>query len=257
MPIQGAPEGYPEAERIDLVEEYHGQVVADPYWWLEDAGDPRTQVWSAEQDALFARWQERWLGDEAAGRLRRRLAELAGAGSVSVPRWRGDRWFFTRRGAGQEHEVLLTVGPDGAERVLIDPGAMDPSGATTLDAWSPSREGGLLAYLISEGGTEQGLLRVMDVATGENVDGPIERAGRVPVAWLPGGGGFCYQRKPLAGQVPDGEESWRRWLYLRVRDRERPRRRRGRRGLAPGRAPGERAEHRGRLPRGRRVRPLR
>ncbi|HEY2575148.1 MAG TPA: hypothetical protein VGI74_02460 [Streptosporangiaceae bacterium] len=42
--------------RLDLVEEYHGHRVADPYRWLEDAGDPRTQAWCAEQDELFARW---------------------------------------------------------------------------------------------------------------------------------------------------------------------------------------------------------
>jgi hypothetical protein len=44
----------------------------------------------------------------------------------------------------KEHEVLLTVGRDGAERVLIDPAAIDPAGSTTLDAWWPSREGALL-----------------------------------------------------------------------------------------------------------------
>ena len=46
--------------------------------------------------------------------------------------------------------------------------ALDPSGTTTLDAWQPSKEGDLLAYQLSEGGTEESVLRVMDVATGEH-----------------------------------------------------------------------------------------
>ena len=57
---------------------------------------------------------------------------------------------------------------------MRDPIALDPSGLTTLDTWQPSKEGDLLAYQISEGGTEESVLRVMDVATGEIVDGPID-----------------------------------------------------------------------------------
>ena len=62
--------------------------------------------------------------------------------------------------------MLLTVDPDGTERVLVDPMALDPTGLTTLDTWQPTKEGDLLAYQLSEGGTEESVLRVMDVATG-------------------------------------------------------------------------------------------
>jgi len=206
--------GYPEAERLDLVEEIHGHQIADPYRWLEDPDDPRTRDWCTQQDRLFGEWQARWLGDEVSGWLRRRLAALADAGSVSVPVWRGERQFFTRRGPSQEHEVLLTAGPDGVERVLIDPAAIDPSGSTTLDAWFPSQEGGLLAYLLSAGGTEQSLLRVLDVVTGEIVDGPVDRTSHSVVAWLPGGVAFYYQRLPAPDQVPAGEQRFHRRVYL-------------------------------------------
>jgi prolyl oligopeptidase len=206
--------GYPEAERLDLVDEIHGHQIADPYRWLEDPEDPRTRDWCARQDELFGAWQARWLGDEVSGRLRRSLAGLADAGSVTVPVWRGERQFFTRRGPGQEHEVLLTAGPDGVQRVLIDPAAIDPSGSTTLDAWFPSPEGGRLAYLLSAGGTEQSLLRVLDVVTGEIVDGPVDRTAHSVAAWLPGGAAFYYQRLPAPGQVPAGEERFHRRVYL-------------------------------------------
>ena len=207
-----APAGYPEAERLELVEEIHGHRIADPYRWLEDFDDPRTREWCARQDELFARWQARWLGDRTSERLRPRLAALARAGSVSAPVWRGERQFFTRRGPGQEHEVLLIADADGTERALIDPVALDRSGSTTLDAWFPSPDGRRLAYLISAGGTEQSLLRVMDVTTGETVDGPIDRAAHV--AWLPGGSAFYYQRRLAPGQVPDGEGVYHRRVYL-------------------------------------------
>jgi prolyl oligopeptidase len=125
--------------------------------------------------------------------------------------WRGGRQFFTRRGPGQEHEVLLTTSADGTEQVLIDPAALDPDGLTTLDGWFASCEGDRLAYLLSAGGSEQPLLRVMDVPSGQTIDGPIDGTASAGVAWLPGGTAFYYQRR--AGQRTGGTRA-RRLVYL-------------------------------------------
>jgi prolyl oligopeptidase len=202
---------YPDAERLDLTEELHGQQISDPYRWLEDASDPRTESWSKAQDTLFTEYQERWPGQEA---LRQRINELVGAGVISVPIWRGDRHFLIRRTADQEHAVLLVVDADGEERVLVDPMAIDPSGTTTLDTWQPSKEGELLAYQLSEGGSEESILRVLDVASGEDVEGPIDRARYSPVAWLPGGKAFYYVRRLAPDLLPEGEEQLHRRIWL-------------------------------------------
>ena len=202
---------YPAAHRLDLVEDLHGRRVADPYRWLEAADGDQTRAWASSQDALLAAHRERWPGRE---RLRARLAELLAAGMVSAPVWRGDRPFFMRRTAEQEHAVLLTVDPDGAERVLLDPMRIDPSGTTTLDTWQPSKEGQLLAYQLSEGGTEESVIRVIDVVTGDQVDGPIDRARYSPIAWLPGGKAYYYVRRLPADAVPPGEDQFHRRVYL-------------------------------------------
>jgi prolyl oligopeptidase len=202
---------YPPAPRLDLVEDLHGHAVADPYRWLEDAESEQTEAWSRAQDALFAE-----ASDDAAVRehFSRRVADLLGAGTIGTPAWRGQRQFFSRRTAEQEHAVLLTVDPDGTERVLIDPMALDPSGATTLDSWQPSKEGGLLAYQLSTGGTEDSDLFVMDVATGERVDGPIDRTRYSPVAWLPGADAFYYVRRLPPEVLPPDEVQHHRRVYL-------------------------------------------
>ena len=110
--------------------------------------------------------------------------------------------------------MLLVAGRGGRERVLIDPMALDPSGTTTLDAWQPSIEGDLLAYQLSEGGTEESILRVLDVATGEVVDGPIDRARYSPVAWLPGGEAFYYVRRLDPAGLPEAEQQYHRRVWL-------------------------------------------
>ena len=202
--------GYPWAERLDLVDELHGRRVADPYRWLEDPADPRTVAWSEAQDELADRLLFALPGRD---RLRERLTTLLQAGAVSAPVWRGGRAFFTRREPGQEHAALLVTSPDGAERVLVDPGTLDPAGTTTLDAWAPSIEGDRLAYQLSTGGDEESRLYVLDVRTGAVLDGPIDRCRYSPVAWLPGGEQLYYVRRLAPSEVPPGEEQFHRRVY--------------------------------------------
>ncbi|MBW8484191.1 prolyl oligopeptidase family serine peptidase [Actinomadura parmotrematis] len=202
---------YPPAPREDLVDELHGRRVPDPYRWLEDRRSAETERWLAAEDELFRKTVDVLPGRD---RLRARLTELLSAGSVGAPVWRGDRHFFTRRTADQEHAVLYTVDPGGAERALVDPIALDPAGTTVLDGWQPDREGRRLAYQVSHGGDEESLLYVLDVATGERVEGPIDRARYSSIAWLPGGEAYYYTRRLAPADVPAGEEQYHRRVYL-------------------------------------------
>lgn len=201
---------YPVAERLDLVDDYHGTPVADPYRWLEDRDDSRTTTWLQEQAALL---EEERAGWTLRDRFSERLSALLGAGTVSPPYWRANRMFRTRREPGQQFSVLYAV-DGGEERVLLDPMAIDPTGVTTLDSWQPSKEGDRLAYQISVGGDEESLLYVLDVATGEVLDGPIDRCRYSPVAWLPGGEAFYYVRRLAPDVLPESERGFHRRIYL-------------------------------------------
>jgi prolyl oligopeptidase len=202
---------YPDAPRQDITDIIHGQPVPDPYRWLEDADSEQSRAWLEAEDELYRGYADRVPGRD---RFAARLTELLSAGEVSPPSWRGDRQFYTRREPGQEHAVLYTVAPGEGERVLVDPMAVDPSGSTTLDYWKPSHDGGLLAYQLSEGGTEEAALRVIDTATGELVDGPIDRVRYSDVAWLPDGKSFYYVRRLPPTAVPAGEDQFHRRVYL-------------------------------------------
>ncbi len=203
--------GYPQAGRLDLTEDVLGYQVSDPYRWLEDDPSDERAAWLAAQEELFAAQRAELAGRDAfAGQVR----ELLNVGYVGTPVWRGERFFFTRREPGQEHGVLCTQLAGGPVQVLVDPAAIDPSGLTTLDDWQPDKEGRLLAYQLSEGGDEESVLRVMDVATGALVDGPIDRCRYSNVAWLPGGKAFYYTRRLAPEAVPAGERQYHRRVYL-------------------------------------------
>ncbi len=207
FPAQPPP--YPPASRLELAETLLGHRVEDPYRWLEDAESAKSRAWTAAEGELWRWWQDRLPGRP---RLRRRLAELV-PGYVSPPLVIGHRRFFLRRRPGEEHAALL-VEDEGGERVLVDPSALSEDFTVTLDGWAPSKEGDRVAYLLSVGGDEESAVRVMDVATGAVVDGPIDRARYSPLAWLPGGAAFYYVRRLPPDQVPAGEEQYHRRVYL-------------------------------------------
>lgn len=202
---------YPAAERSAVIDDMHGTPVHDPYRWLEDASDPRTRAWVEEQGQLTEAERQNW---SMRGEFASSVEALLGAGAVSLPVHRGERVFFTRRQPGQQFGVLFVRDADGIERVLIDPMELDPTGTTTLDAWQPSKEGNRLAYQISEGGTEESVLYVMDVATGNVIDGPIDRCRYSPIAWIPGEEAFYLVRRLPAEVLPESEQGFHRRVQL-------------------------------------------
>ncbi|MDQ3274415.1 MAG: prolyl oligopeptidase family serine peptidase [Actinomycetota bacterium] len=202
---------YPDASRDHLVEVLHGQRVADPYRWLEDADAPATQQWLTAQAELMDRQRSRWTLRE---HFVNRLEELTSTGFHGLPSFRAEREFFVRRTPEQEHGVLHVREGDGTERVLIDPMVLDPDGTTTLDAYQPAPDGRLLAYQLSEKGTEESAIRVLDVASGDVVDGPITRTRFSPVAWLPDASAFFYVRQLDPAGLPTDEQQYHRRVWL-------------------------------------------
>lgn len=177
-------QSYPCAERLTLVEQVHGCTVADPYRWLEDP--LASERWLRDQDDL---WLTYAASLTSRFRWKNRVRQLSDVSSVSTPVWRGGRCFTLRRETGQQYAVLYVD-----ETPLLDPKRLDPSGLTTLDAWQPSPDGTKLAYQLSRGGDERSTLHVLDVLTGELIDGPIDGCRYSPVAWLPDNDTFYYVR---------------------------------------------------------------
>ena len=201
---------YPDAPREDGAETLHGVSVLDPYRWLESTDDVRTRTWLDQQATLMDDERERWTSRD---HFAARVAELLGSGSISPDYFRGSRRFFTRRNPDQQFPVLYVADDDG-ERVLIDPMELDPNGTTTLDSWQPSKEGNLLAYQVSEGGTEESVLYLMDVATSTVLEGPIDRCRYSPIAWIPGEHAFYYVRRLAPDLLPESERNFHRRVYL-------------------------------------------
>ncbi|MET0553798.1 MAG: prolyl oligopeptidase family serine peptidase [Vicinamibacteria bacterium] len=201
---------YPDAHREPVVDDYHGTPVADPYRWLEDADAPATARWVEAENALT----RSALDGPERDAIRRRLSELYDYARVSVPQRKGGRYFYARN-PGLLNQAVLHVreGSGGAERVLLDPNALNEDGTAALTAAEPSPDGALLAYGVSHSGSDWQEIRVRDVATGEDRADHVRWAKFTTLTWTKDASAFFYIRFPAPGTVPSGDENYCARLY--------------------------------------------
>lgn len=194
----------PVTRRVEVVEAVHGVAVADPYRWLEDAGDPEVQAWMTAQNAHARAALDALLGRAALGE---RLRALAYVDQVSAPVVRGGRWFYVRRHADREKAIVYwRAGEGAAERVLLDPNAMGDGENISLGTWVPSWDGRRVAYAIRENNADEATLYVMEVESGavSAVD-VIPGAKYASPQWTPDGSGFYYTWLPVDESIPVAE----------------------------------------------------
>jgi len=203
---------YPKTPVSDAVEILHGESIPDPYRWLEDGDSAETRAWTERQNSLTESYLRAVRGREE---IRRRLDDLLAIGALSVPAPVRGRYFYQRRDGRQNQPVLyVREGLNGTDRVLVDPNHLSAAGTTALDWYYPSDDGRLLAYGLSEDGSEQSVLHVMNVETGAQLSERILHTRAADLAWLPDGTGFYYTRYPAAGEVAAGEEHYHRAVYF-------------------------------------------
>ena len=201
------------ATRVDrVVDHLHGVDIVDPYRWLEgDNSDPNDQgkvtpevaAWTDAQNAHTRAMLDGWPGR---GAIEARLRPLMEIGAISAPAMRGNRYFFSKREGAQNQPVIYwREGYRGETRTLIDPAALDPSGLTTVEWFSPSRDGRLAAYGTFRAGDENTTLRLIEVDSLRVL--PLEIPNKTQAAqWLPDDSGFVYHNlkhanDPYSGRV--------------------------------------------------------
>ena len=188
--------GPPPSRREEIVDALHGIDVPDPYRWLEAGESPEVGQWVAQQNqhtrqALDARPdRERW---------HERLSALVALPTAISCAVRDDRLFvLERRPDADQFALIVRSASDAsaAPRLLLDPAAMAADGAVAIDWYHPNHDGSLVAVGLSEGGTEESVLHVIDVATAALQPLRIPHTRAASVAWHPDGSGFWYARYP-------------------------------------------------------------
>ncbi len=195
-PAPAAPTlSYPATARGDVVDVYHGVRVPDPYRGFEDAGAAATRDWVSAQNALAQPYLERlpqraWLGQ--------RLKQLWTYERFGVPQREGGKYFFMRNDGTQDQSILYVADAlDAVPRVLVDPNGKRDDATIALSQWVPSPDGSLLAYALSDGGTDWNTWHFRRVADGVDLPVILKFSKFYAVSWARDSSGVYYDRYPL------------------------------------------------------------
>lgn len=194
---------YPATEKGDVTDEYFGTEVPDPYRWLENDMADDTKAWVSEQNKVTEAYLEQIPFRDA---IYKRLEKLWNYEKFSAPFKEGDYTYFYKNDGLQNQSVLYRQkGEDGNVEVFLDPNKFSEDGTTSLAGIAFSRDGSLVAYQLSEGGSDWRKVVVIRAEDKSIVGDTLVDVKFSGLAWR-GNEGFYYSSydKPDEGSTLSG-----------------------------------------------------
>jgi prolyl oligopeptidase len=187
---QPAPLVYPEAHTVPQVDDYFGTKVSDPYRWMEDVDSPAVKQWVDAENLLTHRYLDAIPGRDA---IKARALELVNYERYTAPSLHGTRYFYSHNSGLQNQAVLFwQEGLAGEPHVLIDPNTLSKDGTVALNGIGITDDGKLMAYAISDAGSDWLTWHVKDIATGKDLPDVVEWSKFSGASWMKDNSGFFY-----------------------------------------------------------------
>ncbi|MBS9811034.1 S9 family peptidase [Vibrio alginolyticus] len=190
---------YPKTRKDSVVDTYFVHDIADPYRWLEDDRSEETAQWVSGQNSVTFDF----LGQiPYRQQIRDLVANSQNYEKYSQPFVRGDYTYFYKNDGLQNQSVLYRRKGEGEAEVFLDPNTFSEEGTTSLGEVSFSKDYRLVAYSISEGGSDWRKIFVIDTETKEQLEPEIVDAKFTSISWL-GSKGFYYSSydKPQGSEL--------------------------------------------------------
>ena len=215
-----ASQSPPAAPVRPVIDDYFGIKVPDPYRYMENLKDPQVEAWFKQQNEFCRGVLGRISGrDKLLARIKE-LGQSAPARVFDVRRLPTNRYFFQKRLASEDVARLFTRdGLDGAEKLALDPNKYPaPKGShNAISYYAPSDDGNWVAVGVSPAGSENAIIHMIDLRTGEEAKETIDRARFGGIAWRKDNHSFFYNRlQKLSPDQPPTDEELKSKAYLHV-----------------------------------------
>ncbi|HPE35158.1 MAG TPA: prolyl oligopeptidase family serine peptidase [Bacteroidales bacterium] len=201
---------YPETKKVDVTDDYHGTIIADPYRWLEDDKSEETAAWVEAQNKVTFEYLEQIPFRED---IKNRLTQIWDYPKYSVTFKKGDRYFYFKNDGMQNQSVLyVQESLEDTARVLLDPNLLSEDGTVALSGYDVSRDGKYLAYGISRGGSDWNEIYILEIESGKTLDDHLMWIKFSGIAWH--GDGFYYSRydEPTGSEL-SGKNEYHKVFY--------------------------------------------
>jgi prolyl oligopeptidase len=207
---------YPTTRKVDHIDTYHGEKVADPYRWLEDDNSVETKAWVKAQNEVTRKFL-----DAIAQRaeVQKRYTSLYNFEKYTTPWQEGGRYFWSKNdGLQQQYVYYVADSLNATPRVLLDPNTLSKDGTVSVAFTSVSRDGKRLAYGLSSAGSDWTEIRVRDIDSGKDLPDRIQWVKFSSAEWSADGKGFYYGAydAPKPGEKLTGQNYFQKLYYHRL-----------------------------------------
>ena len=192
---------YPVTEKKIIEDTYFGTIIEDPYRWLEDDLSNETMEWVNRQNNVTFSYLN---SIPFKNKIKNKLTNIWNYEKQTSPYFRGDYMYYYKNDGLQNQYVVYRKKGDSNEEVFLDPNLFSDDGTVSLTGLYFSKDGSLLTYLISEGGSDWRKAIVMDVKTKEIIGDTLNNIKFSGISWK-GNNGFYYSSydKPEGSELSD------------------------------------------------------
>jgi len=181
--------------RRELVtQDFHGTIVADPYFWLNDDTSPEVREWMDAQNSDFSNYIGSFpVRDE----FKNYLTKIWNYERSGVPK-KVEDFYYTWRNNGLQNQSVLYRSKDPSEKgkMVFDPNTLSEDGTVAVTTTMFSPKGRYLAYGLSSKGSDWQTMYVLDLETLKNLTDKISHIRFTTACWLKDESGFFYSCFP-------------------------------------------------------------
>ena len=190
---------YPATKKIDKVDVYFGNSIPDPFRWLEDDRSAETAEWVKEQNKVTFDYLA---AIPFRNTIKARMEKLWNYEKVSAPFKEGDYTYYYKNNGLQNQSVMYRKDAKGTEELFLDPNTFSKDATTSLDGVSFSKDGSLVAYSISEAGSDWRKVIFIDAKTKLSIGEPLVDVKFSGLSWK-GNEGIFYSsyEKPKGSEL--------------------------------------------------------
>jgi prolyl oligopeptidase len=153
---------YPTTKKGNVIDTYFDEKVADPYRWLEDDRSPETEAWVKAQNKVTFDYLSKI---SMRKKLQKELEQVWNYEKISAPKKHGEYLYFSKNDGLQNQWVIYRQKKNQEPEIFLNPNTFSKDGTTSLGTMSYTKDGKLLAYSISEGGSDWRKIIVLNTNT--------------------------------------------------------------------------------------------
>lgn len=185
---------YPQAKTENIVDDYHGTKVADPYRWLENQDSKETLNWVNKENKITRKYID---SISQKRKIKEVITKRWNYPRYTVPYKKGNRYFYWHNNGLQNQAVFyMKKSLDGQALVVINPNLLSKDGTTAINSIALSEDGTLMAYALTQSGSDLQKIKIRNIDTAKDYDETINFGRFTSIAWKHDNSGFFYNRYP-------------------------------------------------------------